>query len=460
MPPKRKRATTLSSVKNSAMDVAQPSSRDASGEDAEDLVLQEVVHEKERQNEASHVPSKRARANKTGAADGGNGSDGEDSDGGRSRKSRRTASSDSNAKKAAALERAEHGENGEAGHLRMPDPPKAGLVDPEGYKTNPPPVGRPVRIYADGVFDLFHIGHMRQLQQAKTAFPDVHLIVGVTGDKETHRRKGLTVLSARERAESVRHCKWVDEVVEDCPWIIADAPEFIEKHRIDYVAHDDIPYGAAEGDDIYAPIKERGMFLVTQRTEGLSTTGIITKIVRDYDQYIDRQLKRGASRKELNVSWLKKNELEIKRNMVDLRDSIKANWTTTGQELTKDLKQFWQSSRPASPARTPTQEKHEGALTPNTTATASPSAISRLSHLDIPRVGGAQDRSSSEFAAGYSLGLIGGVRSWMARSRRNLNDSRPQSPSDDGSSDDQGVREPPRGRSSKQAQSDEMDVRA
>ena len=116
---------------------------------------------------------------------------------------------------------------------------------------------------------------MRQLEQAKKAFPNVYLLVGVTGDEETHKRKGLTVLSGKERAETVRHCKWVDEVVENCPWIVTN--EFLDKHQIDYVAHDDLPYGAAEGDDIYAPIKEEGKFLVTQRTEGVSTTGIITE---------------------------------------------------------------------------------------------------------------------------------------------------------------------------------------
>lgn len=118
---------------------------------------------------------------------------------------------------------------------------------------------------------------MRQLEQAKKAFPDVYLIVGVTGDDETHLRKGLTVLSGAERAESVRHCKWVDEVYPNCPWIVT--PDFIDEHQIDYVAHDDLPYGAAEGDDIYAPIKAQGKFLVTQRTEGVSTTGVITRYV-------------------------------------------------------------------------------------------------------------------------------------------------------------------------------------
>ncbi|KAF1921957.1 hypothetical protein BDU57DRAFT_68009 [Ampelomyces quisqualis] len=441
MPPKRKRPTTPSSIKNSAMDVAQPLSRDASDEGVEDPVLQAVASKKERQADANGA-TKRARSSKTDEA--AEESDEEGSEGRASKKSRRTSSL--------------AGEGGEAGTLRMEPPPKAGLVDPVGFKTNPPPKGRAVRIYADGVFDLFHIGHMRQLQQAKTAFDDVHLIVGVTGNKETHKRKGLTVLSATERAESVRHCKWVDEVIEDCPWIVT--AEFLEKHNIDYVAHDDLPYGADEGDDIYGPIKEKGMFLVTQRTEGLSTTGIITKIVRDYDQYIDRQLKRGTSRRELNVSWLKKGELDLKRNMAEFRDSIKANWATTGQELSKDIRQFWQSSRPASPARTPTREVADQ-LDAHGASARSPTALSRLSHLEIPGRGGA--RESSDFAAGYNLGLIGGVRSWMARSRRNLNDSRPQSPHDDSSSDELDTRSPqeaPRGRSSKQTKSEPMDTAA
>jgi choline-phosphate cytidylyltransferase len=213
--------------------------------------------------------------------------------------------------------------------------------------------------------------------------------------------------------------------------------DFLAKHNIDYVAHDDIPYGASEGDDIYKPIKEQGKFLVTQRTEGVSTTGIITKVVRDYEKYISRQFKRGTSRQELNVSWLKKNELDIKRHVGELRDNIRQNWTTTGQELSRELKQFWQPSRQNSPA--PSLRS----MTPRGSGAKSPLAIERLNPMDAATPGGSsssasiiQKQSNKDFAAGYAMGLIGGVKGWMqGSSRRNLSDSRAPSPSNSGEDD-------------------------
>ncbi|KAK4696276.1 choline-phosphate cytidylyltransferase, partial [Lecanoromycetidae sp. Uapishka_2] len=459
---KRKRTSTLPhSVKQSSTaDLLQPSSRDASGEDAADSASQAITsgvkHKKSAAStDSTAAPHKRSRT-RSNATDGPstNGevpkitsADADESDSSPEEDGRLRRRTKSNASK-----------HQNEDSKKMPPPGKGGLQDPVGFHTNPPPTGRPVRIYADGVFDLFHLGHMRQLEQAKNAFPDVYLMVGVTGDAETHKRKGLTVLTGSERAETLRHCKWVDEVIPNCPWIVT--PEFLEKHKIDYVAHDDLPYGADEGDDIYTPIKKEGKFLVTQRTEGVSTTGIITKIVKDYEKYIARQLKRGTSRQELNVSWLKKNELDLKRHVVELRDSVRSNWSSTGQELTKELRQFWQSSRPGSPARGLSRNgNEEGGL-------KSPGALAHLAHLDIPRPespGGSRG-PSSDFATGYSLGLIGGVRSWMTRSRVSLRGSQSQpgsGDSEDDSSDAKSPKEektPLRGRKSEQVDSEVADA--
>ena len=120
---------------------------------------------------------------------------------------------------------------------------------------------RPVRIYADGVFDMYHIGHARVLEQAKCLFPNVHLIVGVSGDEETIRKKGKIVMNQKERCDILSHCKWVDEIICPCPWVIS--LDFLNKNGIDYVAHEDLPYGSVGQEDIYAEIKKAGKFLPT-----------------------------------------------------------------------------------------------------------------------------------------------------------------------------------------------------
>jgi len=432
---KRKRPNTAASTMADEQNSVQPSSRDASGEDGNTTAPESTSATTTttttggRETRSSAAAAAAAAPTTTTAAHHHRKSE---SSGNANPAKRQRAGSD--ATKDVQMSGGDNDNEDESSKTKADDtmapPPIGTLTHPVGYRTNDPPEGRTVRVYADGVFDLFHLGHMRQLEQAKKAFPDTYLLVGVTGDQETHQRKGLTVLSGAERAETVRHCKWVDEVVENCPWIVT--PEFLEKHQIDYVAHDDIPYGADEGDDIYAPIKKEGKFLVTQRTEGVSTTGIITKIVRDYEKYISRQFKRGASRQELNVSWLKKNELDLKRHVQDLRENIKSNWATTGQELTRELRQYWPASRPQSPApllRIPSTPGPNGHNDTNSMREAAAAA----SMLRSPTTPGADKPPPSEFMSGYTLGLIGGVRSWMTKSQRNLQDSRPAS--DDESSD-------------------------
>lgn len=127
---------------------------------------------------------------------------------------------------------------------------------------------RKIRIYTDGIYDMFHQGHARLMMQAKNIFPnsEVYLIIGACSDEDTHTLKGRTVMTDVERFEAIRHCRYVDEIIRNTQWKLTE--EFMTKHKIDFVAQDSTPYPTGDIDDIYKEVKEKGCFVATERTEG------------------------------------------------------------------------------------------------------------------------------------------------------------------------------------------------
>ncbi len=115
----------------------------------------------------------------------------------------------------------------------------------------------------------------------------------------------------------VRQNKYVDEVIEHCPWVIDEGKsslilEFLTKHNIDYVCHDDAPYPTAGVEDMYGVCKKLGKFKATQRTKGVSTTDIVGKILKNKEMYYIRNLNRGVSRQKLGLSLASYIKLQAK----------------------------------------------------------------------------------------------------------------------------------------------------
>lgn len=68
-----------------------------------------------------------------------------------------------------------------------------------------------LRVYADGVFDNFHIGHSNMFKQCREAFPNqkIWLIAGVCSQRDVVNRKGsLFITQAQPLAHNGKDTKW------------------------------------------------------------------------------------------------------------------------------------------------------------------------------------------------------------------------------------------------------------
>lgn len=135
-----------------------------------------------------------------------------------------------------------------------------------------------IRIFMDGAFDCCHYGHMNAFRLAKSL--GTHLVVGVNSDRSITECKGAPLMNDDERLTMVQSCKFVDQVVPDCPYIMSKEylDWVIQEYKIDYVVHGDDPC-IVDGKDVYATAKESGKFRTIPRTEGVSTTDIVGRML-------------------------------------------------------------------------------------------------------------------------------------------------------------------------------------
>ena len=87
---------------------------------------------------------------------------------------------------------------------------------------------------AEGVFDLFHKGHVRLFRKMKDIFD--YVFVAITPDDIVEIYKPTPVFNFDERAEMIESCKYVDKVIlpaKGCITTIA----WMEANNIDYMVH-------------------------------------------------------------------------------------------------------------------------------------------------------------------------------------------------------------------------------
>jgi cytidyltransferase-like protein len=159
-----------------------------------------------------------------------------------------------------------------------------------------------IRIFMDGAFDLLHFGHMNAFRLARSL--GTHLVVGVNSDESITQCKGAPLMSDHERLTMVSACKFVDEVIPGCPYIMSS--EYlnwaIEKYKIDYVIHGDDPC-IVDGKDVYAAAKEAGKFRTIPRTCGVSTTDIVGRMLlltKDHHYHHEHENSNGDASLEMN----------------------------------------------------------------------------------------------------------------------------------------------------------------
>ncbi|MBQ6408933.1 MAG: adenylyltransferase/cytidyltransferase family protein [Butyrivibrio sp.] len=130
--------------------------------------------------------------------------------------------------------------------------------------------------YTTGVYDLFHIGHLNMLRNAKAMCDK--LIVGVTVDELVAYKHKHAVIPFEERMEIVRNIKCVDAVI---PQNTLNKFEAWQKLKFDVMFVGDDWYGSDNWKEYERQFNEVGVRIIYfPYTKGTSSTLINETLLR------------------------------------------------------------------------------------------------------------------------------------------------------------------------------------
>jgi glycerol-3-phosphate cytidylyltransferase len=130
--------------------------------------------------------------------------------------------------------------------------------------------------YTTGVFDLFQIGHLNLLKNAKGLCDK--LIVGVTSDELVSYKGKKAVIPFEERMEIVRNIQYVDAVI---PQESMDKMENWKKLKYDVMFVGDDWHNTPKWEEFEAQFNEVGVKIVFfPYTKGTSST-LINEVLKN-----------------------------------------------------------------------------------------------------------------------------------------------------------------------------------
>jgi len=130
------------------------------------------------------------------------------------------------------------------------------------------------RIYVDGVFDLFHWGHVELFRAARALVSRPYIIAGVCHE-DIIAWKSPPVMTYEERVRVVSECRLVDEVVSG-PFVVSK--EFIDSLGIDLVVHGNDTLNTNR-EAWYSEAIEMGIYREVSYTANVSTSRIRDRII-------------------------------------------------------------------------------------------------------------------------------------------------------------------------------------